>query len=449
MKKLLARSLIAMTFAAAALQTHAQKAPSQKNVRSLSKPAATTPYDVLFTARTSYCRGLLQNASPNTIIITPLQIDIGMALGLKADDLLKILLDKHSAQLPADVRSDIHTYMMPQPRAIAFYDVAAQSKNPAVILAQPFFTGSGENTLPAFDCYSDAIAYVNLHETWHTRAGGLRDIDTPQIKTPALLTGNPPFWLESHDTRLTVYRNLYTETFADLGAAGDMIDAGHTTRAIDIIAAWRDKYPRYEQRSPRALQSLREYIEHIGIEKFRSLDTQARTTLYDRITRDNIPTATGLYIAAFYDAIKNEKTYTGKNTIRAANSLDSLKQAAHNDSQTAIAMAFIDSYTRAELAQAQNPRKAPATHHPEAADRKALYDAAFRIFGEVSKKTVIMAYAQMMDSLQQQAAAAPYTPALDQQATKLRQTFITSLNGIDLVAENNIRLHNRQRTQKR
>jgi hypothetical protein len=124
--------------------------------------------------------------------------------------------------------------------------------------------------------------YVNSHEAWHC----LDDKQDGLLNAKQNLRAAQSGSVRDHALILQKFEQVTIETqkeeaFADMGAIGDMIRANHSPSVLDRVIASRASKPEAaDHYTPATLEALKNTIEDMGIDKFKSLHKNELKDLY-------------------------------------------------------------------------------------------------------------------------------------------------------------------------
>lgn len=268
------------------------------------------------------------------------------------------------------------------------------------------------------------IDYINRHEGWHMAdvKNLLPNLNAPEMKGfdmkhPEKSIGNP-----AHMAAVAMVNRQ--ESFADVGAAGDMIREGADSAIIGKIIAWRQQSSEVGHMTAGALEQLQKKINDMGLDKFRALDDDSARALYeDAAVKGSLQPAQANTVLRYS---------SGTPAQRAA-----LEQEALRSPETKAALDFTKPY----LAPHKNPTtpqedqalsRQLSNYHP--AD--LLKDRAFTDAGKITPVSLARAYGQLQDELRQDLDRDPDNRLWQGQANKLQQTFINVVNMTDYIGEN-------------
>lgn len=366
------------------------------------------------------------------VFIDPRKFTEGLALGFSGIDMAEKLLDAQQAgrENVKSVASNMSAAyanpdygidtVSPSPRALG---VVRKGAHPCVLLPTSDFALQGR--VPQLTEEEDR-EYTNRHESWHCMDYGhhLRAFSDHDIN--AVDEDSLPEFVDK-PKMLAIFAIEYNrEAFADVGALGDMVRAGHPLSVIDKVAEWRSrKTEGLNHRSRPLIDALKAAIEQIGLEKFRAMTDVQAHGLYYAVMEKHEMTAKNLQIALRYDDADDK---------RAA----AFDRKALKDPEVRNGIAFSKLLGNTGLPPV--PEKSPDAASAEALKNwdaaKALETEAVRLRGEITPATLVAAYESMQDGFRRQMKQSPEDPATALYMTKLQQVFIADVQTIDYVAAN-------------
>ena len=396
------------------------------------------------TAETSYSKDLdalenrfterLKNIAPasgrQVVIIDPNKFESAVALGLSPVAAIDRILEGHRTKTSPEVAAEIAKDMWNRP-AYSPVTGSARKTDPrtrylgaenACVITPADPSGSfGIDGLATLETEK----FVNYHEGWHCLSFKYNDTKDSDIETLARLdmdklkAGNLLELAHSPSAlRIATMRNK-GESFADLGATGDMIREGFPVDIIDRIAEWRRRSSGsvdFEHFSNPSLMALKKRIGDMGVEKFRLLQEAELEKLYYDITDKH---------ALSPEKMKHYLIY---------NQATPAERRAMNEqmiSNPAIrgGIDFDKDFTTP-----QNPANAPPLMAPEEEQRmkdalnswdaeKALQDETLRVHGKMTPQTLVKAHASLQTGLRESLKQDPHNLLYPEMMTKLKDSF--------------------------
>jgi hypothetical protein len=242
--------------------------------------------------------GRLQNDNPNTkvrvVIMDPIQMDVGIGLGLAPEKVAMLMLKANGVDADEGLAADVADALT----GVGYISVAndtTYTQIPMTIPLEPDAQGNEIRIVIPMSDYAqyfsipglspmDNVHAVDRHEGWHAidQYNDWSGINFDNLKVDSLQTidqkiNNPDFMKLSS----TAYNS---ESYADIGSAGDMIRLGHSIDIIDDMIAVRMAYHRDAQHmSPPALQELKKEITAMGIDNFRALNNEDAKSFYNDV----------------------------------------------------------------------------------------------------------------------------------------------------------------------
>lgn len=371
------------------------------------------------------------------IVLDPRRYSEGLAIGFDRKSATIVLLAAQQGSA-ASVRTATYymgrIYDVPKYGLETFSPVPAaldpaDKRNVSTCVIVPTSDFALQGHVPQFN-FDEDREYTNRHESWHCmdygdnyRAFSYRDMEA---------VDNHPVGKFVHNaTRLKIVSIAYnSEAFADVAALGDMVRAGHGMDVIDRAIAWRSrKTEGFTHRSMPMVQGLKDAINHIGLENFRTMSDDAAHSVYYHVREEHGMTPGNLRVALEY----NEASATKRAKF---------DRAAENDLEVRNGIVF--SHLLYKTDDEPDPDKTPQT---EAEQKLAealkqwpaldlLKAQAFHDSGKITPGTLIKAYETMLDALGAEMKANPADPLADLRMTKLQQVFIENVRDIDYVAAN-------------
>jgi hypothetical protein len=221
-------------------------------------------------------------------------MDVGLALGLSPVKVAALMLQAQGVDVNPGLAADVAKALV----GVGYISVAGDTTYAQVPMTIPLDPDSLGNEVRIVIPMSDYALYftipgatpqedvqiVDRHEGWHAidQKNDWSGINFDNLKTDSLQTidqkiNNPDFMKLS----CTAYSS---ESYADIGAAGDMIRTGHSIDLIDGLIEQRLAYHRDAMHmSPPGLQELKAQITAMGIDKFRALSDQEAEQFYNGV----------------------------------------------------------------------------------------------------------------------------------------------------------------------
>lgn len=262
---------------------------------------------------------------------------------------------------------------------------------------------------------AEQTAFINTHEGWHCLYNRYKDKKDYQSLAAALRLRD----------------NNQSESFADLGAVGDMIRGGHDPALIGHIAQWRAEAEMgYDivHNSVTGLHELKKRIEHMGLDSFRALPISALQEMYyDIIDHYCFSPEKSNWIITYLSA---------DSTTR-----ENLEQQARGSQKMSEALRLAQRRIYAVDATPEpQPSSDPAVRDYILAwsPQQALESKAFSLSGEITPQSLVRAHAALQDSLQAVLQNHPASPVYLVQAGVLRAAFENIVTRIDYVATNRV-----------
>lgn len=275
---------------------------------------------------------------------------------------------------------------------------------------------------------ADQVLFTNTHESFHCLDSkyNLRHLDPRKVE--AVKKGTLVSQVNDR-TALEIFATVYRkESFADAGAAGEMIRSGKGLDLIDKLASWRAEDTKDLQHlSSPVLKGLKDRIQEMGLDNFRKLSGPEAQKLYFEVTDAYGMTAKSL-----------------QNAIRFSTASGTEKQSyvarAQSDPDVAkalVMMTYLVQPHPAHPAAALSSADQALAGTLKAWDAdKLLDDKAFEMGRKITPATIIRAYNAMQEDLHGKMKAAPDNQLYPLQAIKLQQAFLTHARELDYVGVN-------------
>ncbi|MCE9506969.1 MAG: hypothetical protein K8R48_01455 [Alphaproteobacteria bacterium] len=391
------------------------------------------------------------NSKIRVVILDPIQMDVGLSLGLWPGEVAVQMLWAQGVKPDA-----ILVYQV----AEAFTGVAVVSagqdttytSDPKTVWSSPDAEGNIVRiVIPVSDyapCFyipglssQDMTEAVDRHEGWHAidRKNIRPVIDYLKLNPDSLKTirqknGNLDYLKYS----CSKYNR---ESYADVGSAGDMIRNGRGPELISQLIAWRmANREDVSHMSPPALRELQAQISAMGLDKFRALDDQQAEQLYNGVIDKIGLTPARLTLVYQYLQCAPEKRmdFVVENEC---------------DPDFAVAFSYINSFVMLDVAERPVSALSEDTEVSmildmmdipaamQAWDAKTdLQKRAMAIDGKITPASYARAYGSLMNDMDNLFDSADiYTQAfLASKMIKLKNTFLVSVVTTDYVQANKI-----------
>lgn len=380
------------------------------------------------------------------VVMDPADIDVGLALGLSAEQTVRAIFKDKSVQATDEVVEQVANSLSAW-RVVNIAKDESFTQNPSV--AAPLMEPHAETCVltPPSDYIvikpfkisglriEEATIFTNLHEGFHVQDSRLsyRGLD-PELVQATLNKGTDAMLAEPQALQY-ICTKYNKESFADLGAIGYMIHRGKwDTDLIDVVDVWRSGHPDdfFHLSSP-VLEEFKKRIDVIGLETFRALDEDSLRNFYYGIVTDE-----GMTPARLSHMLKYSR-------------LDSLDQEDYlqkniTDADFIWALKFVKASVVPETAAAPAPEKKPKISHEQkrAGKKVSKWDAedilkktAVESSGYITPQSLIDAYGRTQRALESKAQQNPKdAPLCRQQRIKLKSVFIKMMTEGDFVAMN-------------
>lgn len=360
------------------------------------------------------------------VVLDPETFETGVALGLDTPRALRAMLQERGVKPDSGLVDGLAAKITTQSPA-AMTNLAQLRATACVIVP------SSEHAL-VIDIKGLSAAeqtdFANKHEVWHCLDSKytLHGMDpkkrtTPQKGPLSANVDNKPV--------LEIFANGYRkEALADLGAVGDMIrGGGHGIELIDKISDWRAAFPGEVQHlSSPVLKAFKARVEGMGLDAFRRLDEAAATALYFEVTDKSAMSARSIEINLRLEKLD----VPGRLAFIDANFAD-----PELDKAVDFMGYYYNKPANNRGAKPLSPEEMKLMDQLRDWDAaKLLDDRAFAASGKITPATLVKAYGAMQDELHAKRLLEPGNTLLMAQMTKLQQTFVHHVQGVDYVQAN-------------
>lgn len=367
-----------------------------------------------------------------TVIIDPIKLDVGRALGLGTEEIIQRLIGKDSivkeARDATIEAADAEQSLIPGDYGYA--------PTPTTTVNLFYATPKLCVLLPTSDyCFIDIAIrgmtpqqkaeFINRHEAGHAEhsAGVWAGLDTAQLKN---FSPDDPFApapiLDYPDIAEALSRNIREEAYGDMRALGSMIQDGEDPAILQKAIQMRRKSRDGTHMSVRQLEGLSHYIDSIGIENFKAMPEGQTRALYDTLNALHGVSAAMLRINAAYDVAAPQEKEREDN-LAAENPLHAAAKDFRN----------LTDRTKAYLVL-------PPPADPKLKEDVDAWDGAWQLIKGAAElnadkmllpENIIKAYGRMQNDLAKKMAAEPYNPLYPAQRLRLQKIFIENLRNID------------------
>lgn len=258
-----------------------------------------------------------KGARENIVVIDPLMFDIGVGLGIRAPDVVTKMLVKEGVSPTFKTTLGV-AMSLERIRAVNFIDDTLSTQFPSAFSPQDVFGNQSRIIVPISNFMlsfyipglsrQEIVEFTNRHEGWHATdyVNSDADIDYDSLRA------NPPVTVQDMINNVEYMKmaayNYNSEVYADVGAAGDMVRAGHGLDLIQNVSDWRALHPDDPRHmSPPVLTELQNRIEKMGIDRFRALDERQTAALYDSVMQDAGMNARRMTLAYEFLALEKEE----------------------------------------------------------------------------------------------------------------------------------------------
>ncbi|MCE9506970.1 MAG: hypothetical protein K8R48_01460 [Alphaproteobacteria bacterium] len=228
------------------------------------------------------------------VVLDPIQMDVGLGLGLAPEKVAELMLKANGVELTPGLAADVADALT----GIGYKSAAGDetyTQIPMMIPLDPDANGNQVRLIIPMSSYApildipgmslpDEVRTVAMHEGWHAmdlndRFAGINfdNLDIDSLQTIDQKIGNIDYMKLS----CAVYNS---ESYADVGAAGDLIRGGESIDVIDEMIAFRTANNRDAgHMAPPSLLELKKEILAMGIDNFRALDDAAALDIYNNV----------------------------------------------------------------------------------------------------------------------------------------------------------------------
>jgi len=299
---------------------------------------------------TRYMRRAEGDRALDIAFIDPAKFDAGMALGMDADAVTRMLvgrtnvsdkvIDDASRQMQTEWKTPLGIKVNTQ-NPSAHHDFFAAEAQSCVIVPPSAYHPDAFN-IPGLSPQQNR-ELINKHEGWHcldhrSNFAGMTEEQVNKEGTP------------ENAKAISILNRA--ESLADVGATGDMIRNGMGTDIIDKMIVWRQDTSDLEHMSIASLTALKAKINDMGIDRFRRLNDKDARALYENITDNNTLTPGMADIAGAYQRASRAEQAEFRAELR-DNREEVLKEAPEAEKALAYVRAY-PSYTVPGFTYAQN-----------------------------------------------------------------------------------------------
>jgi len=397
--------------------------------------------------------GRLQESDPNTkirvVVLDPIQMDVGIGLGLSPEKVAMLMLQANGIDADPALAADVADALT----GVGYISVAddtTYTQIPMTIPLEPDAQGNEVRIVipmsdyaPYFDIPGlspqEDVQMVDRHEGWHAidQYNNWSDINFDNLKVDSLQTIDQK--INNIDFMKLSCVAYNSESYADIGSAGDMIRLGHSIDIIDNIVAVRMAYHKDAMHmSPPALKELKKQITEMGIDKFRALNNEEAEQFYNGVLEKVELTPERLTLVYQYVQCPPEE--------RAA---FILKNQA--DPDFAVAFTYINCFVTEDVVSVLDVPTGGgfdfsvlidmmhAAGEVQAWDAKAdLQKRAFSIDGKITPASYAKAYGSLMNELDNLPEGASLYDQMmfESKIIKLKNTFFDAVATTDYVQAN-------------
>lgn len=299
---------------------------------------------------TRYMRRAEGDRELDITFIDPAKFDTGMALGMDADAVTRMLagrtnvsdkvIDGASRQMQMEWKTPLGIKVNTQ-NPSAHHDFFSAGAQSCVIVPPSAYHPDAFN-IPGLTPQQNR-ELINKHEGWHcldhrSNFAGMTEEQVNKEGTP------------ENAKAISILNRA--ESLADVGATGDMIRNGMGTDIIDKMIVWRQDTSDLEHMSIASLTALKAKINDMGIDRFRRLNDKDARALYENITDNNALTPGMADIAGAYQRASRAEQAEFRAELR-DNREEVLKEAPEAEKAIAYVRAY-PSYTVPGFTYAQN-----------------------------------------------------------------------------------------------
>ncbi|HYD17291.1 MAG TPA: hypothetical protein VEF76_02290 [Patescibacteria group bacterium] len=388
---------------------------------------------------TAYLRRHGTTMHDRVVVLDPAKFEVSLALGYPVPQAVQLLLTAQRAPTDAATIESITSHIsVPYTNR---FGTATVSQSPMAWMNMQREAPQACVIVPSSDhavvtgnitglTGPQQIEFTNRHEGWHCKDSkyNLRHLSRAEVEgLPANLTSA---LLATNAVAAEVYAVTYRkEALADAGAVGDMIRGGrYGIELIDVISGWRNRSPQDTPHlSTPVLLGLKQRIMEMGLDAFRRLDDKAAEALYIDVTDTFGMTARSLRLNLQLDSGTPEQRRQ-------------IADAAATDNDAARAVLLYRFYKN--VAAVTPPPPLSAQEQALAGQLRAynaaqlLEDKAFALGGKITPQTMVAAYGVLQEELRAHTRREPANPLYPAQATKLQESFLWRVQGMDYVAAN-------------
>jgi len=390
------------------------------------------------------------NSKIRVVILDPIQMDVGLSLGLWPGEVAVQMLWAQGVKPDAILVYQVLEAFTGVAVVSAGHDTTYTSE-PKTVWTSPDAQGNIVRIIIPISDYApcvyipglslqDVTEAVDRHEGWHAidRKNVKSAFDYSKLNADSLKTIGQK--INNIDYLKRSCSRYNSESYADVGSAGDMVRFGHAPELIDQIIAWRTENKKdITHMSPPCLRELQARINGMGLDKFRALDDQAAEQLYNDVIDKVGLTPARLTLVYQYLQCAPEKR------------MDFVLENQCNPDFT-VAFSYINSFVTMDVAE--RPIAALSGDAEvssmildmmnikgtlQAWDAKAdLQKRAFAIDGRITPVSYAKAYGSLMNDLDNQFDGADiYAQALlASKMIKLKNTFLAAVVTTNYVQAN-------------
>jgi hypothetical protein len=396
----------------------------------------------------------LQKSNPDAklrmVILDPLQMDVGLALGMPPEIVAEMMLQAQGIQNPTPMLIYQSARALTGALYVSVVNDTAYTQVPMTLQTKPDSLGQVVRIVIPMSDYApidmipglslqEMARFVDRHEGWHAidRKNDFSIIDLPPLNADSLQTIKQKIGNVDYLKRACLKYN--GEAYADVGAVGDMIRSGAAPDFIDQLIALRMRGKNdVTHMSPPVLRELQKRIGEMGLDKFRALDDQAAEQLYNGVLDKAGLTPARLALVYKYLQCQPEKR------------LDFV-MANRRDPDFSAAFSYINSFVTEEVAEGPRDPSAKSIDPSMLAEvmginnslqswdaKAALQKRAIDIAGKITPESYARAYGSLMNELDSLSQGAPVAEEilLNSKIIKLKKTFLQVIVKTDYVGAN-------------
>ena len=372
----------------------------------------------------------------------PAKFDSALALGIQDKDSTVALLkdmgittaDKKTIDLLADGLANVSltelngsAFFATNPRIVALNDKKGDA---CIIIPATLYAGNFANNVLERSIFVDLI---NHHEAWHCLDSLHKDKlnaffkgyddEVSRMRDDAVL--NTAKGLEYLSIGLRI------ESFADMGAVGDMIREGHPLDIIDKVIANRASFNQVNplHTSTPFQLALKAEITEMGVDTFKTLDTKTLTALYYGILDKHALSGNEMGIWVRYASSNGAEKLKMEARAEKDPKLKKVFDYGLNFLEPSKLTAQVSLYTPAQL---DGFRKTVEDYNVGA----VLLDTAYAKHKIITPKTLIHAHEELQDQMRTAMREDPYNPVYPALAGGLKKVLIDELSGLNFVEAN-------------